>query len=64
MTEGYPKYLGKHQRGDDTYTYYLYDNMYVYQMKNDELIGLYCSFPAWERTMHNVLNQQEVKYAS
>ena len=47
------KLLGKDSRGNH---YYLAPDNYVYQFKDGKLFGWLCSFPAWERTMHKVLN--------
>ena len=36
--------------------YVLYSDNYVYQFKGTKCIGYLCSMPAWERTMHKVIN--------
>jgi hypothetical protein len=53
----YPKYLGSHELNGHMYKYFLYHNGYVYQEKDNRLVGVYCSFVAWERTMHKVLEK-------
>jgi len=43
--------LGTDRNG---YSYILFSNNYVYQFLNTKCLGWFCSFPAWERTLHKI----------
>ena len=46
------KLLGKDKHGNE---YYLASDLYVYQFKDGKSKGWFCSYPAWERTLNNIL---------
>ena len=38
------------------YDYLLFSNLYVYQFKGTHCLGWFCSYIAWERELHKILN--------
>lgn len=50
------KILGTRQVGADHYEYVLFNDRYVYTLKNGKSIGWLCSEPAWDRTIHKILS--------
>lgn len=46
-------FLGTSHKG--LYSYYK-DGKYVYQEKNGKVIGWICSYAAWERTLHKIVD--------
>ena len=42
--------LGKHD-----FEYVLYSDNYVYQFKGTKCFGWFCSYTAWDRTLHKIL---------
>jgi hypothetical protein len=50
----FTKYLGQDRNG---FEYKLYSDNYVYQFKGPvKCYGWFCSGPAWERTLHKILD--------
>jgi hypothetical protein len=45
--------LGTDKNG---YTYLEGSDRYVYQFDGPKYLGWFCSLPAWERTMHKILD--------
>ena len=49
----FPRYLGTDKKG---YKYYLDTDNYVYQENIfGRNVGWLCSYPAWQRTMHKIV---------
>jgi len=49
------KFLGTSHNGK--YEYYMANDNYVYQFKDGKSIGWLCSGPAWDRTLHQILDK-------
>jgi len=47
------EYLGTDKHG---YDYILHSDNYVYQYDRTACIGWFCSGPAWDRTLHKILD--------
>jgi len=46
------EFLGKDENG---YEYVLASDYFVYQFQSEKNLGLFCSWPAWNRTLKNIL---------
>ena len=50
------KELGNINHKDgNRYEYVLYNDNYVYQRKNGDLVGWFCSFLVWGKILHKIL---------
>ncbi|MFC1761172.1 hypothetical protein ACFL6U_03730 [Planctomycetota bacterium] len=50
------RYLGKDRHG---YGYYSNPDGYVYQWQGGECLGWLCSYVAWERTLHKIVQKPQ-----